>query len=88
MQIDYDTRMTWLSWIVLDNAYSVDAIKRIRTRIDAILADDFLWQDVILRHGFSGVKPWDARNKDGAALDHAMGNFWGMIGAYNIQVKQ
>ena len=81
MQVDYDTRMLWLSWIVFDSMHNADAIKRIRSRHEAILGDDFLWQDLILRHDFAGIKPWNAKAQNAAAFDHAMGNFWGMVNA-------
>lgn len=79
MKVDFDTRMEWLCWIAYCNMYSNHLLKILRPRTQSILADDFLWQDVILRHGFRGVKPWNAQEKDAAAYDHAIGNFWGMI---------
>ncbi len=81
MKVDFDTRMEWLCWITYSNAGDKDLIKKLRKYDYQILADDFLWQDVILRHGFAGVRPWNAKAKDAAAYDHAMGNFWGMVNA-------
>jgi hypothetical protein len=52
--------------------YDAKLIKLIRMRYETILADDFLWQDLVLRHNFVGVKPWNAREKDIDAFDHAM----------------
>ena len=80
--------MMWLSWIVFNNMYNIDAIKRVRTKVDEILSDDFLWQDVILRHDFANTYPWNARAKDEIAFDHAMGNFWGMIAAIKLEPKR
>ena len=85
MKVDFDTRMMWLSWIALDSMRNLKpgegVLKLLRTQYDKILADDFLWQDLVLRHNFVGVKPWNAKAKDAVAFDHAMGNFWGMVNA-------
>lgn len=79
MKVDIDTRMEWLCWIAYSSMYNSEQRKILRPRTHAILADDFLWQDVVLRHGFNGVRPWNAAAHDAAAYKHAMGNFWGMV---------
>lgn len=79
MQVDYNTRMSWLTWFAYESIAASRALKLVAMYRDQIMDDDFLWKDVVMRHGFAGVKPWDAKRKDPAAYDHAQGNFWGMV---------
>lgn len=85
MKVNMNTRKVWFCWFVFrwtihkeGGGYGVTPAK-IRKLESTIMDDTLLWEDVILRHGFAGVFPWDAMENDKPHYDHAMGNFWGMI---------
>lgn len=79
----------WLSWIALDGVRNVSPgsnhLKMIRTMYNKILEDDFLWADIVWRHGFFDALPWNAENENKAAYDHAIGNFWGYVSAMRYE---
>lgn len=88
MNVDIAVRKLWFAWFVMrfllhkEGGGSGVTAATLSKHEATILADDYMWQDVILRHDLSNKWPWDAQSGDKANYDHAMGNFWGMVMPY------
>jgi len=52
---------------------------RLRKIRAEILFDDYIWQDVILRHNGLDIFPEEMELTDRNIYDHCLGNFWGMV---------
>lgn len=52
---------------------------RLRKIKRAIIGDDALWQDVVIRHDGLSRTPNELCLYDRANYDHCLGNFWGAV---------
>lgn len=53
--------------------------KRLEKVKDVVLANDFLWNDVVLRHGGEGTSPNEFYASDSYNAQHSRSNFWSMV---------
>ena len=53
--------------------------RRLYKAMDAIMSDDALWSDMLLRHSGFNITPEEMREQQLDVYEHALGNFWGMV---------
>lgn len=56
-------------------------VGKLRAHEGKIIADDLLWQDVIVRHDGVRRSPDEMRATDAATYEYCVGNFWGQVAA-------
>lgn len=53
--------------------------RRLHKATRAIMTDDALWSDIILRHNAFDITPEKMMEQWPDVYEHCLGNFWGMV---------
>jgi hypothetical protein len=54
-------------------------VKRLQKVYDDMMNDEFLWDDVVCRHGLLHMSIDELKATDKETYEHCIGNFWGMV---------